>query len=235
MKNKLALIFIFCLCYLPSLAEEPVFEQKTYLKAGSAKVVPKDDHVLIIVEKLDSTASYGVEIKANVPYIEAWKLVTVNGQTFASFPPTTLKPDSPGEFNLLGKKGDRFGLSFRAETTFWKEITIAGDDPSSPPPEDTSEIVKIADEAADKVNDPETRRALISAFKSALALTDNKTLEECKTLITNSRRLAFQLRGRDLGSKDWESWKLAVDKVLKTSTKEEYLASYRAVIKGLEQ
>lgn len=226
-----ALIF----CSLFAFAEKPVIVQKTYLKAQVAKLIPKEDHVLIVVEKLDQSASYGIEITSDAPSIEVWKLVTVNGQTFATFPPTTLKPDSPKTFNLTGNKGDRFGLSFRSEEPYWEEVIIAGEVKPTPAPGDFSGITKVAKDEADKLNDPVTRKALSTAFKEAIKLTTDKSLDDCKLIITNARRITLQLRNRQSQDKDWESWKLAVDKVLNASSKEAYIKSYEAIIAGLDQ
>lgn len=121
-------------------------QQITFLRASAAQILPQDDGVAILAEDLADTREFAAKIViTDQPneYIEASRLLNVDGITVAEFPPLVITPISEGEdtntYLLSGNPGDRFGVSIRSGGVVpqWLEVKIDGPvpDPDKPDPD----------------------------------------------------------------------------------------------------
>lgn len=112
-------------------------------------------------------------------------------------------------------------------------------DPDDPPPSsgDYAALTKVSKESADKLNDPATRAALASAYRSALSTSTGKPYDDIRISIMGARRAVMQARPEASLLIDWNIWLKAVDaelgKVAPAGDSVRYVAAIEAIIKGL--
>lgn len=235
-------LLLLCLLCSPCFADFPI-EQVTLVRASSAEIVQEKDSVLVIAKDLKLTPIYGVRL--TVPeskYIQVYNVVVVNGQPFASFPPRIYE-STDGKYLVLGKPGDRLGISIPSPTgpPVYQETTIAPS--TTPPPEEPQpppvgfeKLKLLSKDLADKVNDPQTRQKLAAAYKSVLSV--EKSFDQLTSDIVAARQLVLNARPRPVTT-NWEPWKLAIEEELKrlvpANDVKTYVAAFEAVIAGLTQ
>lgn len=160
------------------LAQDYTITQATFLKADAAQVFDADVGVSIQVEGLKPDKEYKAVLTLNdqtVTKLTVWKLIEVNGQTVAVFPPTTQTPVAPGIFHISGKQGESYGTDISNQ---WIKITIGSTgpppdpdpDPPDPPTggpttEDIEGLAKIVKNTS-TLNDPITAKYIKTALQS---------------------------------------------------------------------
>jgi hypothetical protein len=166
------------------LAQDYTVTQATFLKADAAQVFDADVGVSIQVEGLKSDKEYKAVLTLNdqtITKLVVWKLMTINGQTVAVFPPTTQSPVAPGVFHIAGNPGDSFGTDISNQ---WIKITIGptpapDPDPDPDPPsggptvEDIEGLAKIVKNTA-TLNDPITAKYIKAALHSLSEVSEVK-------------------------------------------------------------
>ncbi len=251
--NPLHPLMLVVLLALSGFGQEPKYpmEQVALLKAESAELVSKPDHVLIIAKGLQQERLFGIKLTVSeetTKYIQVYNLVTVNGKLFASFPPTVYEPSSPGQYLILGLPGDKVGISI--PTTIgppvYQEAIIAPsiippppEEPPPAPPGSYGSLIKVAAELADALNDPPTRKALASGYKRAVVEATGKSYLEAKGIVAGERKAALLARQGPSRAKDWETWRTEVDaelvKVVQPNDTVAYLAALSAIVSALER
>lgn len=112
------------------------------------------------------------------------------------------------------------------------------DEPTDPPSGDYAALTAISKSTADKLNDPSTRKALVSAYTAALSTIAGKPYDDARIAITAARRAALNAREANSLMVDWNSWLKAVDaelaKVVPAGDAAKYAEAIRAIVKGLE-
>lgn len=157
--------------------------QATFLTAKSASVTSSDTGVLIEVQDLSNTISYGVVLSFQGLVdkdIEVTTLLNLNGTTVGVFPPKYLKPSSNNTYPILGKQGDQFGV--RVETDEGIRFITAQIDkpttpvpPTDPPPTDPpttpnlESITKTVSVAVSTLADTITQSAIKEELQKLLA------------------------------------------------------------------
>lgn len=238
MKTHTPLLLVLLLCF-PCFAEFPI-EQVTLVKASSAEIVQKEDHVLIVAKDLQTTPIYGVKFVAQAKYIQVYNIVVINGQSFASFPPVVYT-STDNKYLITGKPNDKLGISVPTVDgpPTYQEVTIQ---PSSPPEEppppvsDFAELTKLSDKLADEVNDPLTRAKLVAAYPGVLL--PNKTFQQLVDDLKFTRQTVLGTRPKPIKS-DWEPWRKGIEtelvKVVNPGDVETYIKAFKAVVEGLRQ
>ena len=112
-------------------------------------------------------------------------------------------------------------------------------DPPPPPIGDFAAIKQVAKQAADAMNDPTTRAALLAVYRSAVANSDGKSYDEMLAAVTSARAAALRVREREsTRTKEWAVWLGAVDVELKKAVKPGDVAAYiealKAIVAGLQ-
>lgn len=176
-------------------------QQITFLRASAAQILPQDKGVAILAEDLEDTREFAAKIViTDQPneYIEASRLLNVDGITVAEFPPRVIAPISEGEntntYLLSGNPGDRFGVSIRSGGVIpqWLEVKIDGpvtdpdkpdpdkpdpdkpDEPVDPPagdltPADLTKIENTVSSAVTSLADPITQAEIKSELETLVA------------------------------------------------------------------
>lgn len=155
---------------------------------------------------------------------------------------TITQTQHPGQWILFAAKGKyRILLAeFDPETgpRYTYHDLVIGDKPTDPivipPPVGNFEsLKKVAKEKADSLNDPQSRNALIAAYRAVKGTTYDELVADARL----KRRAAMQLRQGDSLSKDWSGWLVAVDaelvKAVKVGDAASYSAALAAIIEGL--
>lgn len=235
-------ILLMFLLSLPCFADFPV-KQVIVVKASSAKITQKEDHVLITAENLDTKPLYGIEIIIPAKFIQVYNIVTINGQSFASFPPKIYKAED-NNYLILGKPGDKLGISVPnpdgpptyQEATIKPNIVLPPPEEPGTPIGDYAKLAELSDKLADEVNDKPTRAKLIEAYNAVL-LTD-KTYEQLVDDLKFARQTVLGSRPKPIKS-DWEPWRLGIEaellKVVKPGDVASYVAAFKAVVEGLKR
>lgn len=231
----LQLIFMSCCCFA-----DFTIEQVTLVKASSAEIVQKEDHVLIVAKDLQTTPIYGIRFVAQAKYIQVYNIVTINGQSFASFPPRIYE-STDNKYLITGKPGDKLGIAVPVPDgpPTYQEATIQ---PSTPPEDDPppvgdfAELTKLSDKLADEANDPLTRAKLVSAYTAVLL--PDKTYQQLVDDLKFTRQTVLGTRPKPIKS-DWEPWRKGIEaellKVVKPGDTSTYIAAFKAIIEGLRQ
>lgn len=241
-KSSLGVLLVLLLASLSS-AQVPV-EQVTLVRAKAAEVVQEKDTVLIIAKELELKPLYAIRLVIpDTKYIQVYNIVTINGQSFASFPPKIYEPNP--NYLILGKPGDKLGISIPNSNgpPIYQEATIAPsitpppptpEDP--PPPSGFDDLKRISKEEADKVNDPQTRTKLIEAYNSVLV--PGKSWDQLRADLTTARQLVLNSRPTPVKT-NWEPWKKAIEaELLRTvpnGNVEVYYEAFQVVVQGLRQ
>lgn len=163
-----------------ALAQDYTITQATFLKADAAQVFDATEGVSIQVEGLKPDKDYKAVLTLNnqtISKLTIWKLIEINGQTVAVFPPTTQSSVAPGVFHISGKPGESYGTDISDQ---WIKIpigpTVAPDpDPPDPPSggpttEDVKGLAKIVKDSI-SLNDPITA-GYIKVALSKLSLSE---------------------------------------------------------------
>lgn len=231
MKTHHPLLLVILLCF-PCFADFPV-EQVTLVKASSAEVVQKEDHVLIVAKDLQTTPLYGIRFVAQSKYVQVYNIVTINGQSFASFPPRIYE-STDTKYLILGKSGEKLGISVPAPDgpPTYQEVTIQ---PNTPPEDGFAELTKLSDKLADEVNDPLTRAKLAKAYPEVLS--KDKTFQQLVDDLKFTRQTVLGTRPKPITS-DWEPWRKGIEtelvRLVPSGDVTTYIAAFTAVIEGLK-
>ena len=109
--------------------------------------------------------------------------------------------------------------------------TNPGDPPNDPPTGDLDKVKKLSQEAAKKLADPSTARALASAIRK-IKQSDLVTMKTEVAIAVESVFLSRKGVSRD---KNWsDTWRRPVSESINPSSPEEYSAILRAIADGLE-
>jgi hypothetical protein len=113
------------------------------------------------------------------------------------------------------------------------------DPPVDPPVGDFSSLTKFADDAADKLADPEVRKVLAEAYKSALETIQSKALPYDQALLAVQMARFAALSSMPM-TKDWNGVLLKpigieLGKLVKAGDVKAYTQAIAAIQKGLEQ
>ncbi len=236
--SRLPFLLVLLFCF-PCFADFPV-EQVTLVKASSAEIVQKEDHVLIVAKDLQTTPIYGIRFVAQAKYIQVYNIVTINGQSFASFPPKVYT-STDDKYLITGKPNDKLGISVPTVDgpPTYQEATILPssppeDPPTDPPVGDFVKLIELSDKLADQVNDPLTRAKLVKAYGEVLSV--DKTYQQLVDDLKFTRQTVLSTRPKPIKS-DWEPWRLGVEaellKVVKPGDVQSYVAAFKAVVTGL--
>ena len=228
-------LLLFILMAAPAFAQVTVdVEQFAGIKAAAVKVEPTPSGVLVFVTDPEPGTKFGAWLRINspakwaTPYCEGCETGQATDGRWYLIPP------KPGTYSVLiiefdPEKGPRITS---------KQVAI-GNGPIPPPPVggDLSRLTKAAKDAADALDDAATRKALATAYITALELMPGKSYDEAKRLATQARFAALNARAGASRLKDWSSWLAAVDAVLgqlvKPGDAEGYRAAIDAIAKGL--
>lgn len=238
-------------------------QQITFLRASAAQILPQDEGVAILAEDLEDTREYAAKIViTDQPneYIEASRLLTVDGITVAEFPPLVITPISEGEgtntYLLSGNPGDRFGVSIRSSVVpQWLEVKIDGPstpDPDQPDPDepeppagdltpaDLTAIENTVVSAVKSLADPITQAEIKSELE---ALVENFPTERAAAVTETQNAIA---RGLVKSApklkppyKDWKGkFRTPLDAAIvgieaKADTAAEFKQIVQAIVKGL--
>lgn len=218
-------------------ADFPI-EQVTLVRASSAEIIQKEDHVLIVAKDLQTAPIYGIRFVVPAKYVQVYNIVIINGQSFASFPPKVYE-SSDNKYLITGKPNDKLGISvptIDGPPTYQEATILPSSPPEDPPVEDLAELVKLSDKLADEVNDPLTRAKLVAAYPGVLSST--KTFQQLVDDLKFTRQMVLSTRPKPIKS-DWEPWRLGIEaellKVVKPGDAESYIAAFKAVVEGLKQ
>lgn len=155
---------------------------------------------------------------------------------------------TPGEWIMFAPAGKYRVLlaEFDPETgpryTYHDVVIGKGEPPTKPdepppPSGDFQAITATAKSVADQLNDPPTRQALATAYKSALATIAGKSYEDSRATIVAARFAVLNARKGNSLNVDWNSWLKAVDaemtKVVPAGDAMKYQAAISAIIAGL--
>lgn len=249
-------LLIVALLLSPSYAQsklEYTAIQSTFLTAKDAIIYQEEDKVTIQTVGLEPGQQSGVTLSFDNltdPEIEVTQLIDFNGLTVGLYPPKNMKPNDKGVYNILGKKGDRFGIRARTEDGLQQiYIEIEGettdpddpDDPDDPPtdsltPADIQSIVAITSNAATTLNDPVTARYIKDALTE---LSLSEVIGEVQMKVVISTALVESLKDVNPPYKDWNGLFRAplnaklVELKDKISSTASLKAVIGAIIKGL--
>lgn len=226
-------IFVVALLSVTGFAQ--TIEVKTFeaTLAKSVQVEQLADSVAVILTENLGTKT-GAYLQVASP--AKWATPLLDGVTIT-------QTQQPGQWILFAAKGKyRILLAeFDPETgpryTYHDLVIGNGTNPDPiviPPPVAGFEALKkVAKEKADALNDPQSRNALIAAYRSTKGTTYDELVADAKL----KRRAAMQLRQGDSLSKDWSSWLTAVDaelvKAVNVGDADGYKAALIAIIEGL--
>lgn len=244
-------ILLALACCQASLAQ--VFEndlqvsQFSAITAKSAAIEPLSERVAVFLTDRDAGEKLGIEVVFTTTAKFAAVRIADSQFRQQSVVKSSLRPNTwlmfgqPGRYFITVIESDpELGLGFVDS-----EFTITGDSQGNPPDEPTkpvpdimSELVKVADQMADAMDDETTRAKLATGYKTASAAMIGKPYAEAVALVKAAR---FQVlnarRGRSLAV-PWDEWLLAVDgelqKVVTAGDVDKYAQAIDAVVIGLE-
>lgn len=231
-------LILVALCTLKSFGQSIEVKPFEAIKAKSVKVEQLSDSVAVILTDREAGTKTGAYIQ--VTSSSKWATPLLDGINITR---TAL----PGEWVLFAPSGKyRLLLAeFDPETgpryTYHDLVigTTKPDDPADPPKPpvgDFTSLKKAARDSADALNDPPTRTALATAYRSIKA---GKPYEELVATTKMARRAALQSRQGDSRAKDWSGWLATVDAELIKSVKPgdatAYLSALAVIVEALEK
>lgn len=231
--------------------------QATFLSADDAIVYQEDEGVVIQTVGLKPGQKSGVVLvfdNLEDPEIEVTTLVEFNGMTVGLYPPKNMKPNDKGVYNVLGNKGDRFGIRARTKEGLQQiYVVVEGvtTDPENPPdspptdppaeqptPIDIQTLVSIGQKASAELADPITARYIKEAL-TTLSLSEVVEVSKIKEVI--GKALLSSMKEVNPPYKDWNGvFRVPLNTKLSSMVTENKLSSTAnvklaidALIKGL--
>lgn len=224
------------------LITSPAFAQVTLetepfsgVLAKSVKVEPTANGVLVLMtERVGEVSGVWLKITSTAKWVTPYSEGAEIGQS-----------TTPGLWYMIAKPGKYSVLLIEFDPDKGPRITSrsvtigTGTNPQPPPVVgDMAQLTKASKDAADALSDPPTRKALATAYRTALAAMTGKTYDECTAMAKQARFNALNARTGLSRSKDWASWLTAVDAVLgqlvKPGDADAYRAAIAAIATGLE-
>lgn len=256
MRNISYITLILLLLVNPLYAEDKLqYEaiQATFLSADDAIVYQEDEGVVIQTVGLNPGQQSGVVLvfdNLEDTEIEVTTLIDFNGMTVGLYPPKNMKPNDKGVYNLLGNKGDRFGIRARTKEGLQQiYVVIEGvtTDPDDPPPDspvgqptpiDIQALVSIGQKASTDLSDPITTRYIKDAL-TALSLSEVVEVGKIKEAV--GQALVASMKEVSPPYKDWNGvFRVPLNTKLSSMVTENKLSSTTnvklvidALIKGL--
>jgi hypothetical protein len=257
-KLRTLLLFLVTTCLLSSASSSqtdsptpasPVefsyeISQATFLTADSATVFPNEDKVTIQVQNLSPEKQLGLVLTLEgltEKEIEVTTLIDFNGLTVGLYPPKYVSPNDQGNYIVLGKAGDRFGIRGRTESgikQIFAEIEGKPEEPDKPPtepdePENPLLITEMVQKALVDLDDPVTARYIRQELtKVEYSGNLDQDIQAVKDAIGDG--LVLSMKELDPPYKDWQTkFRQPLDKLLTPETSAELEASIKVVIEAL--
>lgn len=230
------ILIALCLIAQTGFAQSIAVQSFDALLAKSVKIEQLPDSVAVIL-----TDSVGSKTGAylQVSSTKKWATPVYDGIDIT-------ETKNPGEWIMFAQPGKYRVLlaEFDPETgpryTYHDVVIGKGTkppDPPQPPTGDFATLTKVAKEAADKLNDPPTRAALASAYKSVQSTIPGKSYEDARVAVVAARFAVLNARKGESLTVDWNSWLKAVDveitKLVPVGDAAKYQAAIGAIIAGL--
>lgn len=235
-------ILILLLLCSSALAQVKVeVESFSAITAKSVRTEPLADRVAVFLTDRDLAERTGAFLK--ITSTSKWATPFLDSVEFteSSVPGHWMMFARPGTYRVTIIEFDpERGPKFTGV-----EVVVKGSsgpvipDPVDPPPVgDFSALTKFVDEAADKLADPEIRKALAAAYKSAVEtiVTKSMNYDDAVSTVTMSRFLALS---RLPMSKDWNAvllkpLQVELAKYVQAGDVKAYTQAITAIQKGLE-
>jgi Tol biopolymer transport system component len=225
-------LILVALCALQSFGQTIEVKPFEAIKAKAVKVEQLPDSVAVILTDRAPGMQTGAYVQ--VTSKAKWATPLLDGINIT-------RTQQPGEWVLFAPSG-RYRMllaEFDPETgpnyTFHDLVigSVKPDDPDPKPPVgDLEQLKKVAKELADAKNDPLTRRALVTAYRSIDSMA-GKSYDEMVAGIKMARRAAGQSRQGDARAKDWSDWLAAVDAELQKVVKPGDAVGYSNAVKAI--
>jgi hypothetical protein len=231
-------IFILALCLLANTCFGQTIKVDAFdaLLAKSVKVEQLTDSVAVILtDSMGSRTGAYLQVESD----KKWATPVYDGIDIT-------QTKTPGQWLMFAPAGKYRVLlaEFDPETgpryTYHDVLIGKGDppvDPDDPPSGDYASLTKVSKDAADKLNDPATRAALVSAYRMALTTIVGKPYDDARITIMGARRAVMQARPEASLMVEWNNWLKAVDaelvKVAPPGDAAKYAKAIEAIIKGL--
>jgi len=214
-------------------------KQVEAVTAKSAQIEQMNERVAVFLTDRDPGQKSGVVIRALTN--AKWIVLYVDGQTIVkskSVETDWILLAPSGKYRLLIVQSDpEKGLALEG-----RDIEIKGSEPPPPPPPppgDYTLLTKMTKDAADKLNDPPTRAALASAYRSALSTIAGKPYDEARATVVMARQAALNARKGPSRLVDWSNGFLKVvdaelTRVAPPGDTAKYASGVAAIVTGLE-
>jgi hypothetical protein len=227
-------LILISLCSLQSFGQTIEVKPFEAIQAKAVKVEQLQDSVAVILTDRVPGTQTGAYLQ--VTSKAKWATPLLDGINIT-------RTQQPGEWVLFAPSGKYRVLlaEFDPETgpnyTFHDLVigSVKPDDPDPKPPVgDFAQLKKVAKEVADAKNDPLTRRALVTAYRSIDSMA-GKSYGEMVSGIKMARRAAGQARQGDARAKDWNDWLMAVDVELQKAVAPSDAVGYFNAVKAIAQ
>lgn len=213
------------------------------ITAKSARVEPLADRVAVFLTDRDAGERTGAFLKITsaskwaIPFLDPFEITSST---------------EPGRWMMFAPAGKYRVTIIEFDPELGPKLTGVevvipgtGTPPVDPPPVipppvgDYKALENLADELADKLADPEVRKALAGAYKSAIETITTRNLPygDAQTAVSVARFAAFSSRPM---TKDWNGGflkpiSLEVSKIVATPDVVAYVAAIKAIQTGLEK
>lgn len=244
MFKPILILLLLCSSALAQVKVEVEQFPPGVLTAKSVQVEPLSDRVAVFLTDRDAGPVTGAFLK--ITSTSKWATPFLDTASFSES--TTV----PGRWMMFAKPGT-YRVTIiefdpeRGPKFTGVEVVVNGagggpvDPPVDPPPTgDFASLTKFADEAADKINEPEIRKALAAAYKSAVETINAKSLpyEEAVQAVAGIRYSA--LSAFPMKTNGWNQVLLKpigveLGKIVKAGDVKAYTQAISAIQKGLDQ
>lgn len=238
MCKSLLILLLVCSSALAQVRVE--VESFSAITAKSVRTEPLADRVAVFLTEPDTTQRTGAFLK--ITSGAKWATPFLDSVEFA-------KTNVPGHWMMFAKPGTyrvtiiefdpESGPMFTGVEVVVSGSSVVPDDPIDPPKADFKSLIKFVDDAADKLADPELRKVLASAYKSAVEtiVAKNLSYDEAVKTVTMAR---FSALSAVPMTKDWNGVLLKplmteLAKLVRAGDVQAYAQAITAIQKGLEE
>lgn len=239
-------LFLLFLCS-SALAQVKVdVESFSAITAKSAQVESLPDRVAVFLTDRDAGERTGAFLK--ITSTSKWATPFLDSVEFtesSAVPGRWIMFAKPGKYRVTiiefdPERGPKFtGVEVVVNGPTGPPVDPPVDPPADPPVGDFAALTKLADEAADKLADPEVRKVLAAAYQSALETIQAKSLPYDQAVLAVQMARFAALSTMPI-TKDWNGVLLKpigveLGKVVKAGDVKAYTLAIAAIQKGLAQ